>query len=270
MPAVQLIQLKQQINALAHRFDDPAAFRSDLEALLIRYADLTYKPGQEVRQSSMTDASFRTAPIVLSKLEQRMAGLAEHYPDLALAVSDSLWETEQTEMRYLSAVLLGNLPAHFSLEVLDRLKSWTLPGVNYSQVDTLFIKGSARLRHNEPQKWLDLIRTWVNSPDEGMVRVGVMAVSTLASDDSFENLPAIYNIIGPVLSLAADDLQLELRNLLIHLARRSPTETGYFLRQVIGINPTRTLMRVVRRIMPEFPEEIQNRLRGSLAGLPRE
>ncbi|MHB1119870.1 MAG: hypothetical protein ACYC11_07390, partial [Bellilinea sp.] len=60
------------------------------------------------------------------------------------------------------------------------------------------------------------------------------------------------------------------RALLVQLARRSPTETGYFLRQVMGSNPSPELTRLVRRVLPEFPEEIQNRIRGLLFAFQRE
>jgi len=270
MPAVQLVRLNQQLNSLAQHFDDPSRFRSELESMLIRYADLTYKPGDAVKRSSLSITSYRTAPIVLRKLEQRMAGLAAFNPELTLGVADSLWASEQAEMRQLAAVLIGNLPESYSSEVLARLKSWTVPGVEFTHIQTLFQKGSTQLRQNEPQKWLDLIRTWLNSPDKDMLRLGVLAITTLAADREYENLPAIYNAISPVLTITPEELQHELRQLLTQLARRSPTETSYFLRQVMGLNPTRTLARLVRRVLPEFPDEIQTRLRSALLAFSRE
>jgi len=264
MPAVQLIQLNQQINALVAYFAEPNRFRSELESLLIRYADLTYKPGDAVKRSSLSTTSYRTAPIVLRKLEQRMAGLAAFNPDLTLGVADTLWATDQTETRQLAAVLIGNLPQAYSGEVLARLQAWTVPGVEFSHLQTLFQQGSSQLRQAEPQKWLNLIRTWLNSSDRGMVRLGTLAITSMAADRDYDNLPAIFNAISPVLGAAPEDLQHELRQLLTQLARRSPTETGYFLRQVMGLYPTRTLARLVRRVLPEFPEEIQVRLRSTL------
>lgn len=270
MPAVQLVQLNQQINTLVAYFAEPNRFRSELESLLIRYADLTYKPGDAVKRSSLSTTSYRTAPIVLRRLEQRLAGLAAYNPDLTLGVADTLWASDQTETRHLAAVLIGNLPESYSGEVLVRLKAWTVPGVEFSQIQTLFQQGSTQLRRAEPQKWLDLIRTWLNAADTGMVRLGVLAITSLAADRDYENLPAIFNAISPVLGTTPEDLQHELLQLLIQLARRSSTETGYFLRQVIGLYPTRTLTRLIRRVLPEFPEEIQIRLRSTLLAYARE
>ncbi|MHB8194175.1 MAG: DNA alkylation repair protein [Bellilinea sp.] len=270
MPAVQLIQLNQQINALTQHFADPIAFRNEVEMLLVRYADLTYKPGQAVRQSNLAASSYRTSPIVLRKLAQRMAGLAAHNPELALATADHLWQAEQAEMRQLAAVLIGNLPAEFSGEVLKRLQAWTVPGIDVSQMGRLFEQCSIQLRHSEPNQLLEIVRSWLDAPDIGMVRLGVIAITTLVSDHDFENLPAVYNAISPLLVIPHDELKHELRALLVQLARRSPTETGYFLRQVMGSNPSPELTRLVRRVLPEFPEEIQNRIRGLLFAFQRE
>jgi hypothetical protein len=269
MPAVQLTNLNQQISTLAQHFLEPDDFQKGLEALLVRYADLTYKPGQMVRQTGQPYSSYRTAPIVMRALEDRMAFLAPRYPEAAKAAAERLWKTEKTESRRLAAVLLGNLPADEVDAVLRYLKNWSMPGVEFAHLETLFALGSARLRQEDTTKWLDLIRLWLSSADPAMVRLGVLAVTALAADRNFENLPAVFNTVSPLLTLSPGELQNELRNLLVQLARRSPTETAYFLRQVIGINPPPMLLRIVRRCLPEFPVETQTRLRSVLQALPK-
>ncbi len=270
MPAVQLTSLNQQIDALAQRFLDPVDFQNGLEALLVRYADLTYKPGQAVRQTGLPYSSYRTAPIVMRALEDRLAFLAPRYPEPAITIAEGLWKTEKTEPRRLAAVLLGNLPAEHVDSVLSRLKTWSVPGVEFGHLEALFSLGSARLRREDSPKWLEMIHTWLNSTDQAIVRLGVMAVTTLARDQNFENLPAIFTLSGPLLAQSPGELQAELRALLVQLARRSPAETAFFLRQVIGSRPSPMLLRIVRRCLPEFPVETQARLRSLLQSLPRE
>ncbi|MFA5837627.1 MAG: DNA alkylation repair protein [Bellilinea sp.] len=270
MPAVQLASLNQQIDALAQRFLEPVDFQNGLEALLVRYADLTYKPGQAVRQTGLPYSSYRTAPIVMRALEDRLAFLAPRYPEPAIAVAEGLWKTEKTEPRRLAAVLLGNLPAAHVDSVLGRLKAWSVPGAEFGHLEALFSLGSVRLRREDSQKWLEMIHTWLNSTDQAIVRLGVMAVTTLVHDQNFENLPAIFTLSGPLLAQSPGELQTELRTLLIQLARRSPAETAFFLRQVIGSQPSPMLLRIIRRCLPEFPLETQTRLRSLLQALPRE
>ena len=270
MPAVQLANLNQQIDALAQRFLEPVDFQNGLEVLLVRYADLTYKPGQAVRQTGLPYSSYRTAPIVMRALEDRLAFLAPRYPEPAITVAEGLWKTEKTEPRRLAAVLLGNLPAEYVESVLSHLKAWSVPGVEFAHLEALFSLGSSRLRREDSQKWLDMIRTWLNSTDQAIVRLGVLAVTTLARDRNFENLPAIFTLTGPLLTQSPGELQTELRTLLIQLARRSPTETAFFLRQVIGLQPPPMLLRIIRRCLPEFPLETQTRLRSLLQALPKE
>src|SRR5574340_257827 len=270
MPAVQLAKLDQQINNLTQYFADPGAFRYELESLLVRYADLTYKPGESVRQSTLLISSYRTAPIVMRKLELRMAALAVHNPDLVLPAVDLLWQAEESEMRRLAAVLVGNLPPEKTDEVLQRLEAWSKPGSNPVHFEILYDLGTVTLRRSAAQKWLELIRTWLNDADLEMARLGVIAITRLANDREFENLPALYNAIGPLVSVTPDKLQYELRVLVTQLARRSPTETAYFLRQAMGPHPTPPLARMVRRILPEFPAEAQDRLKALLTALPRD
>lgn len=269
MPAVQLAQLDQQINHLTRHFADPGAFRYELESLLVRYADLTYKPGESVRQSTLLISSYRTAPIVMRKLEQRMAALAVHNPDLVLPAADLLWQADESEMRRLAAVLIGSLPAEKTDDVLQRMRQWSVPGNNPVHFEVLYDLGTATLRRSAPQKWLELIRAWLNDTDLEIARLGVIAITRLVKDREFENLPAVYNAINPLVSVTPERLQYELRVLVSQLARRSPTETAYFLRQALGSHPTATLARLVRRILPEFPEETQDRLKSLLTALPR-
>lgn len=270
MPAVELAKLDQQINALTKHFAEPGAFRYELESLLVRYADLTYKPGESVRQSTLLISSYRTAPIVMRKLELRMAALAVHNPDLVLPAADLLWQAEESEMRRLAAVLVGNLPPEKTNEVLQRLEAWSKPGSNPVHFEVLYDLGTVTLRRSAAQKWLELIRTWLSDTDLEMARLGVIAITRLANDREFENLPALYNAIGPLVSVTPDKLQYELRVLVTQLARRSSTETAYFLRQAMGPHPTPTLARMVRRILPEFPAETQDRLKTLLTALPRD
>lgn len=270
MPAVQLAKLDQQINHLTQHFADPGAFRYELESLLVRYADLTYKPGESVRQSTLLISSYRTAPIVMRKLEQRMGLLAIHNPDLVLPVADLLWQAEESEMRRLAAVLVGNLPADYADELLQRLRNWSVPESNPVHFEVLYDLGTVTLRRAATQKWIDLIRTWLNDDDLEIARLGVIAITKLVNDREFENLPAVYNAVNPLVVVTPDKLQYELRILITQLARRSPTETAFFLRQAMGPHPTPTLVRLIRRILPEFPEETQDRIKSLLTALPRE
>jgi hypothetical protein len=270
MPAVQLATLNQQINDLTPHFADPASFRREVEGLLLRYSDLSYKPGRAVYQSDLSPSSYHTAPVVMRRLQQHLAGLATLNPELALPAADALWQSDQTEMRQLAAILLGNVPIPYANEVFERLKTWPAPGTELAQLETLFEKGSLQIRRENPQQWLEQIRAWLDETDVNMYRLGVIAMLPLANDPAYENLPAIFNALSPTLARAPAELQRELRDLLTVLAHRSPAETGYFLRQVMGINASRTMLRLVRRILPEFPEEVQARLRSALANQQRE
>lgn len=269
MPAVQLEQLQKEIQALTSSYAQPVEFHRQLIALLERHADLTFRPGQAGKNQLQAVESYHVSPIVLQQIETGLSALISHDPAPALALADELWTDERLEPRTVAAMLIGALPAEQSEQCLERIKAWAQPGTEKPYLTSLFKRGSAGLRRAIPQRWLDTVSQWLSASEPANLRLGILAMLPVIEDRGFENLPAVFKLIGPVLQDYRDANKNELRELLVALSRRSPSETSFFLRQILSLSHNPGLVKLVRACLAEFPEEARTRLRSFLQALPK-
>jgi len=68
-------------------------------------------------------------------------------------------------------------------------------------------------------------------------------------------------VIEPVVVAAPSKFQLEIEELILALYKASPTETSYFLRQVLMNSEDPMTATTFRRISPSFPEELKEEVR---------
>ncbi len=263
MPAVQLILLKKQLDELTGLFGQPDLFAARLGALFEQYGDLTYHAGQASKAGSLLPA-YRIPVLVMKQLELSLAPQCAARPQEALAIIDLLWADEHLEPRQLACFLLGQAALEPAQPVLERLENWTSGKQDTNLVITLLDRGSQRLRREAPARWLDVLREWMASSDIELRRNALSAALPFIQDRAFENLPPIFNLITPALQHDAASLSAELQKTLTALARRSPVEVGYILRQILASNSDPALLRLVRRCLPAFPAETQARLKTAI------
>lgn len=264
MPAIQLDRLKGEISQLAWVFTDPEAFQKRLTDLLEKHSDRTYRAGQAVRARPLI-LTYHAPVMVLRQMEQELGRLCQEQPAAALALVDLLWKNPYLEPRQLAAALLGSIPLTQVEAVVERLLAWCQPEVDGTSLDTLVDRGSQLLRRQQPERWLGIIETWLGGHDLLIQEIGLKAARPMIADREFENLPRIFRMIGPLVQAAPNELQGELNRCLDTLARRSPSECAYFLRQMLSISGKSATARLVRRCLPVFPEELQAGLRKALA-----
>lgn len=267
MPAAQLVRLKKQLEELAACFDQPAKFAANLRAIFEQYSDLTYRAGQSVKPSSLLP-TYHVPAVVMKTLDLSLAPLCAAQPQHCLAIVDLLWAEEYLELRQSACIFLGQSALEPLQPVLDRLENWSRLGNDWSLVNYLLERGTQRIRREVPNRWLDVLRDWMNSSDFTLRHNGMAALLPFIQDREFENLPAIFNLITPALQQNADSLSAELQKALSALARRSSMETGYFLRQILATSNDPALHRLVRRCLPSFPLETQTRLKTALQSRP--
>jgi hypothetical protein len=263
MPAVSLTHLKAQIAGLAWKFTNPDDFRRAVRDLLEIYANRAYRAG-EVVQSERRALAYHAPPLVLRQLELELARHCRENPGAALSAADALWQDEYLEPRLVAAFLLGQAPVDLPQPVLERLKAWCQPKEDRQALDGLFDRGAERLRREQAQSWFSLLQDWLNEGRPLFDSMALRALLPAIRDRQFENVPPIYQIIGPLLSSPIAAVHGNLLEALEALARRAPTETAYFLRQAISLNPNPAVLRVVRRALPAFPEDVREGLRAVL------
>ncbi|HZW04334.1 MAG TPA: DNA alkylation repair protein [Anaerolineaceae bacterium] len=260
-----MARLKNQIDWLAGFFAQPEEFQRELRQFFESYADWTYRPGLDIYDSIQMPA-FHAPPLVMRQLDLSFGALGRSDPGSALAVVDRLWPELYLEARLFSAGLLGSVPASHQNEVLNRLESWCRPENERILNRSLLTDGGRQVRRDAPDRWLELAEKWLTQTSPAAQALGLRALLPLVEEPAFENLPAIFALAGPLLEGSVARLQNDLLNLLQALARRSPSETAFYLRQVVSISDDPLVARLARRCLPLLSPAGQSSLRSALTG----
>ncbi len=263
MPAVQLPQLKAQLDELTWKFSRPEDFRRGVNDLFDLYADRSYRAGQMV-QGGRGMPAYHIPALVLSQLQLELVRHIQENPGAALAAADALWKDAYLEPRLVAAYLLGQAPVDPPAPVIERLKAWCQPKLERQALEVLLEHGCVRLRKEATRAWFDLLQDWLDTLRAEYEIMALKAVLPAVRDREFENLPPIYQMVSPLVQSPRTGLQGELDTMIAALAKRSPTETAYFLRQTLGLGPGINTVRLVRRALPAFPENLQENLKTAL------
>lgn len=267
MTAVNLLQLRKQINSLLWTFMDPEQFRRSLLSLFEQYTDLAYKPGKGAVTSIRT-TDLNIPPLVLRELEIALYQSVREHPQAALALCDLLWQDPHTEMKIIAARMLGQLPSEFIDDVLQRIENWTA-----EQRDPFFEKvflenGTASIRRNEPDKLMQRAKEWCENKAHNKKKTGLQALIILADDQNYINLPAIFNALELLFLDTPAALQSDIIDLMTILLKRSPVETAFFIRQMLERSATKTVVRISRKMLPLLPPESQPAIAALLRTIP--
>jgi hypothetical protein len=266
MPAVQLTRLKQQLEKLSKLFDQPSLYREGFNNLLDFYADRVHRHSPELKPLPLAP-SFRVPSLVIRLIEQELLGLTILKPEAALAVADELWQENNLESRLFSAAILGWLPVSQKVGVFYRLVTWSEGKDDNASLNLLFNRGTEMIRRDDPMTWFTQIEKWSLEKNEKYQILAIKALQAFAEDTSFDNLPPVYRLLSPQVHQVNLKLQASLELILETLARRSPGETAYFLRQILASTKNQATIRLIRKIIPSFDQEYQVSLKMAVKDL---
>jgi hypothetical protein len=258
MPAIDLSRLRKQTAQLADLFDQPVEFLRVHRDILDYYVNRTLRT-LSVAPSSVLP-TYRTPAVVLRQIETELGPVAERKPIQALTLADALWDEGWLETRLLAAFLLGRIPPQEE-RLLARLTAWTQAVRDPEVRAALLTTSLTRLRHETPDLFLVLVKEWLHPARQRMWSNGIQALIPLISSPDFDNLPPIFEIISPILKAAPPTLQFDLQELIIVLYQASPNETTYFLQQILTGARNNHSAVALKRMLPEFPRELQISLR---------
>jgi len=248
---------------LAEHFNDPPAFVRSLHHLLDYYAERTSHSGQSGTPAPLLTA-YKVRPPVLRMLLRELIPKVEDNPEEGLVMCDALWQEPVLEFRSLATMLLGQIPPACHNQIINRVKGWIKPELENFLIDELLTNGLMRIRKGEPQSIFYLIENWLGSENVFEKQLGLRALLPVIYDPDYENLPAYYRLINPLTRKIHPALRNDMVDVLIALAKRSPKETAYFLRQSLEISSGRDTSLLVRQTLPAFPTETQESLRSAL------
>ena len=265
MPAVQLARLRRQTAELAEYFFQSEILVRRLKDLLEFYADRTQRPNQPGAANTLI-RSYKVPQPVMRRIVLELGEQVDSDPQAALNLIDALWAQETLETKLLAIELLGRLSPEMHSAVSQRAQEWNQDNDESLLLEALADKGMSRLREEAPDTLLKLLNGLLKSENIRQQRLGLHALQLLLEEGKYENLPAVYKNLGPVLKKADKALRSSLIAVLRPLAKQSPQETAYFLRQTLSKNQSRTLTQIIRRTLEDFPPETQKSLRSTLKG----
>lgn len=259
MPAIDLTRLRKQANRLADFFFLPGEFMKHLREMLEFYVNYTLRTKENVAPGSNLK-TYRTPPAVLTQIENELRPLAEAHPHFALELADMLWDEGALETRLLAAFLLGRIPPQEE-RLLPRITAWTQQIRDPSVRAALLSTSLTRMRKETPDQFLTLVREYLHPERARAWSNGIQALIPMVADTEFENLPAIFDIVEPILEEAPSTLQNDLADLIVALYRASASETVFMLKHVLSKSQNPMTAVTLRRILPNFPPPLQKELR---------
>jgi hypothetical protein len=255
MPAIDIARLKLHAAVLVEKFDQPAVFIKELHQILDAYADRSMREGIVTSPVSVLPA-YRVSQAVLRQIDMELGALVVTFPEQAMRLTEELWQDGYLESRLLAASLLGRLPTS-TPQLLERVTFW----VNQTRDNQLHLAllstSLKRVRQENPSKFLQLMRDWLDPMNSKMWANAIHAIIPLLEDQNFENLPPVFNLLSPVIKSMPSIMQNDLADLVNALYKASPVETIHFLRQVITGASTPQISVSLRRILPQLPASLR-------------
>jgi hypothetical protein len=263
VPAIQPARLKHQAALLAEHFNDPPAYIRSLHYVLDFYSDRARRPGKTGKPGPLLKA-YNVRPPVLRMLLRELIPLAEKDSPGGLALCDALWAEPYLECRLMAGMLLGQIPPQPPDAIIARLQSWITTDLEFFLIEALLSNGVERLHREQPQVLLKMIEGWLGSTKTFPQQLGLRALLPLIQAPAFENLPVFFRLIQPLCQVAPAALRPDLLDVLAALARRSPQETAYFLRQTLMFSDSPDTPWLIRQSLDQFPPELQASLRQAM------
>jgi hypothetical protein len=265
MPAIPLQTLRRRLEELLPLQDNPALFKRGLERLLDQYSDRSYRPGETITVNAISE-QWLVPQVVLREVDAFLSTWATQHPQKALELCDLLWQGQTYPLRYMAARLLGALSGTASEAIFARLKRWAEETQVDAQAWRFVLMVGEILQATALTTWLGLIQGWLTSNTSAQQKLALRAMESLVKEHTYENLPVIYQWLTTYMRDPNAVPSHELIALLQALAKRSPAETAYFLRQIRSIVSPTIARRIVRATLPAFPAEYQQHLRDMLKG----
>jgi len=268
MPSIDLARLRKQALRLADFFFAPDDFARNLSATLDSYVNHTIR----ARRPASVGASLpahRTPTVVMKHIEQELSPLASAPENAvaALALADRLWDEAWLETRLLAAFLLGRISPE-EAPLIARLTAWTSQVHDGALRSQLLDASLLRMRREASDMFLQMLGEWLRPERTRLWPGAVRAAVSAINDPAFGNLPALMEALEPVVKAAPAEIQLDLEQLILALFRASPTETTYFIRQVLTNSDNPMASVVFRRMAPSFPPELRDEIREFVRGRP--
>jgi hypothetical protein len=206
----------------------------------------------------------------MHNIRLRFITLAKADPQLAMEYADELWTINTYETKFFAATVLGSLPNDYLDKSFDRFIDWGSKTSDQEIHEILFTQGTTNIRQSNPNKWLEIIQEWSESNSINQVVTSIYAMRSLIHDPSFQNIPRVFKMVTPLLSMENRKIISTLQFLMSDLAEINPVETSHYLSSVVLSSSSASLKQIVRKSLKSFPEKEQTNLRNILQNISDE
>lgn len=268
MPAIDLARLRKQTTRLADFFFIPDEFVRNLRALLDSYVNYTVR-NRAAATSGRGLHSYRTPRVILNQIELELEPLITETDNSqqGLALADALWDDASHEGRILAAHLLGRMTP-VERHLVARLTAWSTPTRDLTLRRQLLDSALVRARREQPEIFLGLLAEWLRPQRLQHWSTAIQAAICAIHDEAFSDLPPLLEVLRPALNAAPAEIQLDIEELIVALHTRFPTETAYFVTQVIATSDNPMTAVTFRRILPSLPSDLRDEIREVMRGGP--
>jgi hypothetical protein len=260
MPAINPARLRIQVTNLIEKFSLPKEFLADLHSMFDFYADRTLKPGRGGPRFANIKA-YNVPTQVLRQIEGALSLEVSKDLDTALILVDELWAQKWLECRLLALSIIGQISASPPEPIIERITAWSAECGIDRKLDISLATGLIRLRKEAPNRFFQLLEGWLTSSNIAARKLGLRVIPPLVENQDFENLPAIFNLLSPIVETSSKVTDIDLIDALSALARRSPQETAYFLKQSLAKSDQVGLDALIRKVLNDFPTQLREELR---------
>jgi hypothetical protein len=260
MPAIQPAVLRQQAALLGEYFDQPIAFQRSLRHLLELYSDRAHRSGQLGVPPPLSPAYHVRPPVLRQVFLELKPAILEH-PEQALLLCDALWLDEYYEFRILAIRILGQVTPIPQERVLQRVREWIQSRPEKRLVEAIIQEGCSRLQDEQVTSYMELAESWINHPSDYNQQTGLRAILPVVESGKYPNLPVVFRLLLPLVYSIPPVIKQDIIDLLRALARSSPFETAYFLRQNLTNYENPGYPFLVRQVLDCFPPDLQESLR---------
>lgn len=260
MPAVDLTRLRFQVEEVFSFLNAPKAFHRHLTDFFSLYANRALRFGESNQPRSMIPRYHLPDPVT-RQIKFELLQFIQKDAKNALALADELWNDTHFEVRQLAIFILDLAEKEDPEPVASHINSWLTPDLDPILVTELLSTGTQNLQSEHPQAWESLMGTLLEHENPKMISYGLEGLTRGVERNSMLNLHAIFRFISPILQKPNDGYIHQLGDLILALAKRSPTETAFFLKQTLSISDSTETVRMVKQVLPLFPGAIQRELR---------
>ncbi|HSN94341.1 MAG TPA: hypothetical protein VLR89_04685 [Anaerolineaceae bacterium] len=253
MPSIDLIRLRKQIARLGIFLEVPEEFVSEYKGLLEFYHHWSHLQ-QEDRIPNSFMLMYDLPPQVISEIELGLKHFLQSKPNVIFALVDALRKDLHFECSGLAAFMLGQISEDNVEPLKEYLANWLESPLDKALVETIFLKSTVSFQKADQEAYLVFLQSLLKSANKRLANSGLIGLRLFLPSIKVDNLPRLFNMVSPLIQ-DRDVRQENLEVLIQELAKKSPVETGYLIRQVLSDTEGRRIETLARAFLEYLPEE---------------